>query len=552
MELRQYQQDLKAQVIAAWASGARDVLAVMPTGGGKTVLFCSAMIDEPGASVAIAHRGELVSQMSLTLARNGVRHRVVGSKSTQNTCATLHMHELGRIFVDPNSRVGVAGVDTLVRMDRADTWLQQVRLAITDEGHHLLRENKWGKAIELFPNARGLAVTATPTRADGKGLGRHADGVIDQMVIGPDMRDLINARYLTDYRIVAPPSDIDLSGVDIAAGGDFSPEKLRTAVHRSHIVGDVVGNYLKFAAGKLGITFAVDIATGEQIAEAYRAAGVPAQMVHGNTPDIVRAGIMRKFRQREVMQLVNVDLFGEGFDVPAVEVVSMARPTMAYGLYAQQFGRALRPLDGKSHALIIDHVRNVERHNLPDAPRTWTLNRRERGTKSAPTDAVPLRVCAGETCLQPYPRILVACPYCGNEPAPAERRTPAQVDGDLYYIDADVLRAMRGEVEKVDGLVRVPTNAGPIVVKSIMNKHKARQDAQITLRHVMALWGGWQDTQGSASARETQKRFFLCYGVDTLSAQALGASDAFALEVRILADLAKNGIIDATVNEPTP
>lgn len=541
MQLRPYQQELKDRIVDAWARGKRDVMAVMPTGGGKTVLFTSAMVDEQGASVAIAHRSELVSQMSLTLARNGVRHRVVGSKSVQSICATVHMHELGRVFVDPNSRVGVAGVDTLVRMDKRDPWLHQVRLAITDEAHHLLRENKWGKGLELFPNARGLGVTATPTRADGKGLGRHADGVFDEMVVGPEMRTLIADGYLTDYRIVAPPSDIDLSGVNVAAGGDYSPEKLRTAVHRSHIVGDVVANYLKFAAGKLGITFAVDIATGHQIADAYRAAGVPAEMVHGDTPDLTRAAIMKRFRARQVLQLVNVDLFGEGFDVPAVEVVSMARPTMAYGLFSQQFGRALRPLEGKGKALIIDHVRNVERHGLPDAPRTWTLNRRERSAKGTPSDAVPIRVCVNEICLQPYERALLCCPYCGHTPPIAERRTPAQVEGDLFELDADVLRALRGEVQKVDGLPLVPVSAGPIVVKAIMNRHGERQRAQAELREVLALWGGWQAQKGR-SEREAQKRFFIRYGVDVMTAQTLGAREANELAEKVRDELRTHGI----------
>lgn len=548
MQLRPYQQQLKDDIVAAWADGHRDVLAVLPTGGGKTVLFSSVLADEPGACAAIAHRQELVSQMSLTLARNGVRHRVVGSRSTQQSCATLHMRELGYVMVDPNAKCGVCGIDTLVRMDPSDPWLTQVRLVVTDEGHHCLRENKWGKGLLLFPNARGLLVTATPMRADGKGLGRHADGVVDVMIKGPEMRWLMDQSYLTGYRIFCATSDIDLSSVGVTPGGDYSPPALGQAVKKSHIVGDIVANYQKFAEGKLGVTFCVNVEEAQKVADAYNLVGIPAAMVSGETPDTVRANILARFRNRQIMQLTSVDIFSEGFDLPAIEVVSFARPTQSFGLYAQQLGRALRPMVGKDRAIIIDHVGNVLRHGLPDAPRTWSLNRRERAPKGAPSDVVPLRICANETCIQPYERALVCCPYCGTEPVPAARASPAMVDGDLTELDESVLRAMRGEIAKVDGLPHPPMNAGPIVVSSIMKNHKARQDAQGSLRHAISLYGGWQVSQGR-SVREAQKRFYLRYGVDVMTAQTLGKTDAAELEAKIRAELAEHGIIDASVNK---
>ena len=345
--LYDYQQDVRDQVYVAWQLGMRDVMAVLPTGGGKTVVFSDVIANNVGPSVAIAHRQELVSQISIALARNGIRHRIIGPASVARTCTTAHLAELKRNYIDPMSKVAVAGVDTLIRHNQNDPWLQQVTLVVTDEGHHVLESNKWGKAIQLFPNARGLAVTATPVRADGQGLGRHADGLMDYMVVGPTMRELIAKGRLTEYRIFAPPSDLDLRDVPLSASGDFSPPKLAAAVHKSHIVGDVVAHYLKIAPGKLGVTFAVDVEAAGDIAKAYRDAGVMAEVVSANTPDALRASILRRFRAREVLQLVNVDLFGEGFDLPAIEVVSMARPTQSYGLYAQQFGRALRPLEGK-------------------------------------------------------------------------------------------------------------------------------------------------------------------------------------------------------------
>ena len=489
----------------------------------------------------VAHRGELVTQMSVALAREGVRHRVIGPMTLRRACTSAHIDRLGADYVNPNARTAVASVDTLINLDPATPWLAQVGLWVMDEAHHVLASNKWGKACVLFPNAFGLGVTATPTRADGKGLGRHADGLMDAMVVGPTMRDLIERSYLSDYRVFAPPSDIDLSSVTVTETGDYSPPKLRDARRRSHITGDVVQHYLRIAPGKLGVTFDVDIESATETAAAYRAAGVAAEVVTSKTEPYVRARVLRRFEAREIQQLVNVDLFGEGFDVPGIEVVSMARPTQSYALYAQQFGRALRPLAGKTHAIIIDHVGNVVRHGLPDARRNWTLDRRERRSRSSPSDAIPVRTCLNVECLAVYERVLLQCPYCGHAPEPAGRSTPEQVDGDLAELDPAVLRVLRGEVARIDRPAVVPPHTPFAANASIIRRHEERQVAHGSLRNSIALWGGWNHSLGR-SDREGHRRFFHAFGIDVLSAQTLGATEAAELEARVRAELNRHNV----------
>lgn len=538
---RDYQLTLEQEVYAAWSAGSRNVLAVLPTGGGKTFVFSRIASAARTAVCTIAHRSELVGQMSTALAREGVRHRVIGPESLHRMCSTLHMEEFKRSFVDPGGRVAVASVDTLVRMEPTDPWVQQVGLWIQDEAHHVLADNKWGRACAMFPNAYGLGVTATPTRADGKGLGRHADGLMDAMVVGPSMRELIERKFLTDYRIFAPPSDLDLSAVPVSASGDFSPQPLKKARRQSHITGDVVAHYLRIAPGKLGVTFDTDIESATETAAAYRAAGVPAEIVSSKTPEALRAHVLRRFRAREVLQLVNVDLFGEGFDLPAIEVVSMARPTQSYALFCQQFGRALRIMDGKAHALIIDHVGNVLRHGLPDAPREWSLDRRERRSKSGPSDVIPVRTCLNDTCMGVYERVLKACPYCGHVPPVAGRAGPEQVDGDLSELDPAVLARMRGEVARVDNDPVYPQGVAPEVAGAIRKRHIERQQAQGALRAAIALWAGWQRAQGRDDA-EGYKRFWFAFGTDVLSAQSLGSREAAELTTRIERELQRHHV----------
>jgi len=450
LQLRDYQNDNKSGIYDAWNAGHRNVISVLPTGSGKTVIFGNIIDEHQGASCAIAHRQELVGQISMSLARYGAYHKIIGpTKVIRNIIAEQH-RELGQSFYDPNASHAVAGVDTLIRRtSQLSHWMQQVTLTVVDEAHHVLRKNKWGSAVDLFPNARLLGVTATPSRADGMGLGRHADGVFDHMIEGPSMRELIDRGYLTDYRIFAPPSDLDLTDVTISdKTGEYNSKKLKKAVQQSHLVGDVVEHYLRIAPGKQGVTFATDVETATEIAAKFNAAGVPAEVVSAKTPDAIRNEVIRRFRDGQLKQLVNVDLFGEGFDLPAIEVVSMARPTQSYGLYVQQFGRALRLMDGKLVAIIIDHAGNVIRHGLPDRERIWSLDARERRPKlKDPDDEIPLRYCP--SCTQPYERILVACPYCGHHPVPVGRDKPEYVDGDLAEMSPELLAEMRGEIARI-------------------------------------------------------------------------------------------------------
>lgn len=551
--LRPYQQDIRDDIESRWL-GVANVLAVLPTGAGKTVLFSSILADEPGASCAIAHRQELVSQISLALARNGVRHRIIGQDSVIRMIVRLHMEEVGANYVVPNAKCAVASVNTLTGKKFSESlkpWLPTVKLWVQDEAHHVLRDNQWGRAAAMFPNARGLGVTATPLRADGNGLGRHADGLFDTMVIGPSMRDLIIMGFLTEYRIFAPPSTFQRDQVAVSqTTGDFNLDQMRKAVASSslvvhdekQIVGDIVQHYQRIAPGKLGVTFVPDIATAGTVAEQFNAAGVPAMAVSSKTPDDERCKILRRFKSRELLQLVNCDLFGEGFDLPAIEVVSMGRPTESYGLYVQQFGRALRLLDGKDRAIIIDHVGNVMRHGLPDAPREWSLDRRERRS-SGKSDAQTIRACLNPECGAVYERFRDACPYCGTPvPPPAERSRPEFVDGDLFELDPVMLEQMRGAVARVDmtpeayreqlGRQGVPQ----IGIMANVKRHIERQETIGTLREAMAVWAGYERAAG-LSDREIFRKFYIEHGHDWMTAQTLKRDESLGLAERVMGSI---------------
>jgi len=527
MQDRPYQHQMKQDIYAAWDRGNNVVGGILPTGGGKTHIFSGILKDHAAVpTCAIAHRKELVGQISMALASQGVRHNIIGPTELVRYAVNNQMSRLGTSFYSSSANCTVVAVKTLLsRAKEYEGWARNIRLWVLDETHHLLQENEWGKAIKLFTDARGLGVTATMCRADGKGLGSMAEGLIDTLVEGPTMRDLINDGYLCDYRIFCPESDLRMDPADVGGTGDYTSQKLKTAAKKSHIVGDTVTAYLNHVPGKRTVVFATDVETATDIAMKFKSSGVKAEVVTGMTNAGLRDEITSKFERGEIDVLVNVDLFGEGYDVPAIECVMMARPTESYGLYCQMFGRALRILDGKTHGIILDQVGNVRRHGLPDAPRAWDLMGREKKPRTVnPDDMVPQTICTG--CTQPYPKFNLACPWCGAEFEPAGRGSLEEVDGDLHELDPEVLAKLRQEVQKAmespeDLKTRLLAAGHPArIAQGGYNKRKEKVERIETLDAVIAHWAQRELDKG-VSRREAIKKFYLMFGVDVLSAKTL-------------------------------
>lgn len=526
IELHPFQSTLKDRLYRSWSADHRRTICVLPTGGGKTVLMSKIAVEVNEPMCAIAHRQELVQQISMAMMRMDLAHNIIAPKQVVSAIVQTMTREAGFSYYDPSARLTVAGVNTLnARSKKLSGWASGVRYWAGDECHHFLTGNQWGKAVDMFPHARGVGFTASPIRCDRKSLARDQGGVFDDMCVGASMRELIDDGFLADYRIFAPPQSIDTDTIKISSStGDFTRSGLQVATDKSTITGDIVQHYKRFANGKRGITFAVSVESAEKIAAAFNAAGVPAAAVSGNTPDTVRNDLVRKFVDGKILQLVNVDLFGEGFDVPAVEVVSMGRPTQSLGLYIQQFGRALRSAPGKTHGMIIDHVGNVKRHGLPDAIRNWSLISEERGKRVIrDPDVMPPTTCV--ECFRAYEAVHKACPYCGHISEPESRAEPKFVDGDLIELDPAALAVLRGQADLVrapfDSMTDVPAKfQGTALASSIRRKYEERQAAHAELDIAISEWAGVRRHRGMADS-EIYRRFFHTFGTDVATARGL-------------------------------
>lgn len=462
LSLRPYQQDAVQGIRESYLNKFRAPLLVLPTGGGKTVVFSyiAASTSARGNRVLIlVHRVELLRQTSAKLTEANVYHGLISPKYTPN----LH------------APVQVASVQTLLkRLDK----IQPPDLIIIDEAHHATA-GSWRKVVEAFPNARVLGVTATPCRGDGTGLGQDTGGVFDDIVIGPQVPELIEGGYLVKPIIYAPAQKLDLSAVKTVRG-DYDQRQVADIVDKPTITGDAVKHYSRICPGAPAVVFCVSVNHAQHVAEEFRRAGYRAYAADGSMDDDMRTRILNGLGNGSVDVVTSCDLISEGTDIPAIGCAILLRPTQSLGLYIQQVGRALRPAAGKQHAIILDHVGNVLTHGMPEEYRQWTLDGEKRKARGKKDQEQAVRVLQCETCYsihEPAPQ----CPVCGHV-YKVKDEVPQQVDGELIQLTEDQLRRKKVvEVAKArtqEELERIAQERGykPGWVKNIMAVRERKQN----------------------------------------------------------------------------
>jgi superfamily II DNA or RNA helicase len=554
--LFEHQTKAAAAIEKAWyMDNEVNVCSVLPTGAGKTILkgeMVRRELARGGLCLLFAHRDVLLEQISLALCAFGIEHNFMTSNATRRDICNRQVSVHGRSFYNERARVFVCSVDTFYRRD-ISTLAEHVTLWLMDETHHLLDSSKWHKCIDPLINARGLGVTATPIRADKKGLGRHVDGVFDRLItdreINATMHDLMIAGRLSTYKVFTPPPKIDMSNVRVTSSGDFNQNQLAKATDRAEITGDAVKHYQRLAHNKQTIIFTVNIAHSDHVAEQFRKAGYNAVSVSSKTKPAERNKIVDDFRNGRITILVNCDLFGEGFDVPAVECVIMLRKTESYSLFKQQFGRALRVIDGKLFGILIDHVGNVEwmmdKYNLnyPHDDPEWTLDRPTKKRTGTGQSRLITRVCP--ECFARYTPTSTTehvCPECHHKETKEEeidqlKKFQAK-EGNLVELSIDVVEKIMQEREKVDKdpaeLKHFMKNAPPVVRNSAIANHTKRLNAQTVLRDSIHRWCMLRYKLYATATKETvQREFEIEFGVHPMKAAILGEREANELREKI-------------------
>lgn len=385
--LRKHQIEAKGKIFDAWDK-YDSVMLQMPTGTGKTYLFTSIVNDLLAAYkeahqdihiLVVAHRMELLDQISATLSRFGIAHGFIQGAREQ------HLWK----------RVQVASIMSLLtEKNYYNTLRQKFDYIIVDEAHHSLADT-YIKLFELFPDAKKLGVTATPWRLNHESF----LCLYQTLIVSPQISWFISNNLLADFDYVSikPNSDIQrlVDRSEVADTGDFANADLDNTFNNQRIRSKVYESYKRFADGRKGIIYAINKRHAAKIAELYSSHGINAVAIDCDTPNEERQELIAKFKAGEITVLVNVEIFTEGFDCPDVSFIQLARPTKSLALYIQQVGRGLRIVDGKEKTIIIDNVGLYNYFGLPDANRKWLYHFKGHDdvehTSSSRKDSLTLR-----------------------------------------------------------------------------------------------------------------------------------------------------------------
>lgn len=344
MELRPYQRDAANAVVKEWLQGILRTLLVLPTGCGKTIVFCKLVEHQVKAgdrALILAHRSELLDQAADKL------------QSATGLCCALEKAEsscLGSWY-----RVVVGSVQSLQNTKRLEQFPEDYfNTIVVDEAHHCL-SNSYQRVLSHFPEAKVLGVTATPDRGDMRNLGQYFESLAYEYTLPK----AINDGYLSPIKAETIPLQLDLSGVGVQSG-DFKAGDL----------GDALEPYLEAIAEEMlarcmdrkTVVFLPLVRTSEKFRDILNQKGFHAAEVNGNSTD--RAEILRGFEVGRYNVLCNSMLLTEGWDCPAVDCIVVLRPTKVRSLYCQMVGRGTRLFPGKNHLLLLDFLWHTERHEL--------------------------------------------------------------------------------------------------------------------------------------------------------------------------------------------
>ena len=335
IELRDYQREC-VDTINNLESGSH--LVAVATGLGKTVIFSH--LERKGRMLILSHRDELVHQPEKYFdCTFGVEQ--AGEKSNGEEVVSASVQSLTR-------RLGRFSPDDF-------------DMIITDEAHHAAAPS-YKKIYDYFKPRLHIGFTATPNRGDKVRL----DDVFGDIIFERNLRWGIEHKYLTNIKCLQADIGFDLRKVKKKMG-DFDSEQLAEAVNQEKMNAGVAKAYYELAQGQT-IIFAANVAHAYAIAEKIEGAVV----VTGKTEN--RSEIIERFTNREIKCIVNVMVFTEGTDLPLVETIIIARPTMNESLYTQMVGRGLRLYKGKDCLTLIDCVGVSGNKDLCTAPSLFGID----------------------------------------------------------------------------------------------------------------------------------------------------------------------------------
>ena len=361
--LRHHQIEAKSKILSAWDSYS-SVMLQMPTGTGKTYLFTSLIKDLLSYYkqnhlelniLIVAHRMELLDQISQSLGKYGIPHGFIQGNREQHLWQRIQVGSILSLLTSKNE----------MNVQRLD-----FDYIIVDEAHHSLAET-YKKLFDTFPRAKKLGVTATPWRLNHESF----TPLYEHLITTPQVSWFINNGLLSDFEYVSikPDSEVQkmINNTQISTTGDFVNEDLDITFNNQRIRSKLFESYHQFAYKKKGVIYAINRQHALNIAAMYSSKGIAAVAIDCETPKEERQNLIQQFKEGKISVLVNVNIFTEGFDCPDISFIQLARPTRSLALFLQQVGRGLRVANNKEKTIILDNVGLYNYFGLPDANRNW-------------------------------------------------------------------------------------------------------------------------------------------------------------------------------------
>lgn len=415
--LRDYQQSI-VDAVARATRGSRAILAVLPTGGGKTTVAAelARRMALKGFRVwFLVHRKELLEQAAARFRKWGLRVGIIAAGYVP----------------DPGADVQVAMVQSLQNRLDGITNADHPHFIFVDEAHRATA-GQYTAAFEPFPNAVVIGLTATPERADGTGLGETFN-----LLLNPTTTwDLIRRGFLVQPLYYC--AEIELAALT-TKGEDYDESSQMERFDKPRLYSEAIQKWRLYGRDYLTVAFCVNVAHSKATAAAFNADGIAAAHLDADTPKREREQILADLAAGKYRVICNVSLLGEGWDLPAVGCVLLNRATKSRPLYFQMVGRAARPTAGfeattdaervaavktssKPRAVVIDMGGNLKTHGYWEAPIEYSLEapKKKKRKKGAPLDVFTLRecprcraythatarVCPDEDCGYAYPTLI--------------------------------------------------------------------------------------------------------------------------------------------------
>lgn len=430
--LREYQQ---AAVDSVWSFLCRsegNPVVVLPTGAGKSIVI--AELAKGAAAnglqvLVLAHRKELLEQNA-----EKIRSLVQGY--------SVGVYSAGLKSRDTEETIVLAGIQSVHK--RAFEFGAR-HLVIVDEAH-LIPDSDSGMYRQFLadlrvscPPYRLVGLTATPYRLDS-GLIYGSGQIFDEVCIDVSVSKLIEDGYLSPIT-AQPVKEVDTSGLHRRAGEFIRGEM--EELFQKHVV-DACEETVSLAdvnERKKIIVFCSGVQHAEHVGEILRGMGQDVGVVTGETPEVLRGGILSAFRSGSLRWLVNVDVLTTGFDSPNIDCIAVMRATESAGLFAQIVGRGLRKSPGKTECLVLDFGGNIRRHGPIDAK---DYGNRDKKNKGGQKGDGPTKTCPA--CNEDVPAGLREC-YCGfrfpekeiNQDPTADKSSPileSQQLPEVWLVDA--------------------------------------------------------------------------------------------------------------------